>query len=248
MNYQVLIVDDEAPAREKIAQFLQQLPHTFLIAFAKRGEEAIQQIQEGTFDLLFLDIQMPQMNAFQMLQKVGVENCPPIIFSTAYNQYALQAFEVHAIDYLLKPYDFDRFSTSVNRVLALIDQKKYSPQSMLKMMENWKPSTQKLETLWVNQGSKMIPLEVSKIEYLESDGNYVQIHTNKEKRHILKQSLTELHSRLDEQQFIRIHRSFVVNKKLIHEIYPKSHGDLFAVLKSGKKVPVSRKYREDLLS
>ncbi|MEL6924184.1 MAG: LytTR family DNA-binding domain-containing protein [Bacteroidota bacterium] len=248
MQYHLLIVDDEAPAREKIEHFLLQLPYTFSMAFAKSGEEALQLLKSKSFDLLFLDIQMPRMDGFELLQALGPGNYPPVIFSTAYNQYALQAFEVHAVDYLLKPYDQERFSTATRRVLDSIDQKKYSHQAMLKMMEKWQPPTQKSKILWVNQSSKMIPLEVEHIEYLESDGNYVLIHTKDQHKYMLKQSLTELHHKLDTRQFIRVHRSYVVNKRSIHEMHPKSHGDLFAVLKSGRKIAVSRRYRDDLLS
>jgi two-component system LytT family response regulator len=246
MTYRALIVDDEAPAREKIAQFLARTPHDFQVEMAGNAKTALEQINTQSFDLMFLDIQMPQMNAFDMLRQLDLEKWPPIIFSTAYHQYALQAFEVHAIDYLLKPYDFDRFQTALKRVLQLIDQQKNPQPSLEQLLKNWQPPNSDPVILWVNQGSKIVPLEVSIIEYLESDGNYVMIQTA-DHRYALKQSLQELQTKLDGRQFIRIHRSFVVNKRMIREMYPKSHGDLFAVLKSGRKVPVSRRYKDQLL-
>ena len=246
MNYRVLIIDDEEPARDKIAQYLDQVEGGFEVTMAKNAEQAIRQIRSQDFDLMFLDIQMPQMNAFEMLQVIGLDSCPAIIFSTAYDQYALKAFEVHAVDYLLKPYDLDRFRTALQKVLPLIDQQKDPHQMLTQMLQAWKAPTQNPEIIWVNQGSKLVPLEVHTIEYLESDGNYVLIHTEDHK-YMLRQSLGDLHDRLDERQFVRVHRSYIVNQKRIREMYPKSHGDLFAVLKSGKKIPVSRRYREGLI-
>lgn len=246
MTYRALIVDDEAPARKKIAQFLGQMPANFDITMAENALEATTALRRQTFDLLFLDIQMPQVNAFEMLREMDLDQCPPIIFSTAYNQYALQAFEVHAIDYLLKPYDFDRFKTAVQRVLQLIVQKKDTQPTLEQLLQNWKPPQSEPTLLWVNQGARIVPLEVEQIEYLEADGNYVLIHTDAH-RYALKQTLADLQSKLDARQFVRIHRSYVVNKRKIREMYPKSHGDLFAVLKSGRKIPVSRRYKDQLM-
>jgi two-component system LytT family response regulator len=246
MSYRALIIDDETPAREKIAQFLENMPQDFQVVMAGNAREAMERLSSQSFDLMFLDIQMPQMNAFEMLRQLDLSKGPPIIFSTAYNQYALQAFEVHAIDYLLKPYDFDRFQTAVKRVLQFIDQHKNPHPSLEQLLRNWQPPNPDPLILWVNQGAKIVPLEVNIIEYLESDDNYVLIHTA-EHRYALKQSLGELQAKLDERQFVRIHRSYVVNKRKIREMYPKSHGDLFAVLKSGRKIPVSRRYKDQLL-
>jgi len=246
MKYPTLIVDDEAPAREKIAKFLKMLPESFAITFASNAEEALSFLHSQPFDLMFLDIQMPQMDAFEMLQKLNLDNLPSIIFSTAYDQYAIKAFEVHAIDYLLKPYDFDRFSEAVSRVIHLIDQKNNSGQVLQKLLKTWNPPSPDPEIIWVSKGSKLVPLEVNSIEYLESEGNYVSIFTPSHK-YMLRQNLGELHAKLNEKQFIRVHRSFVVNQKAIQELFPKSHGDMFAVLKSGKRITVSRRYREQLI-
>lgn len=245
MIYRALIIDDEAPAREKIVRFLERIPRDFHPLMAGNAREAMDYLSSESFELMFLDIQMPQMNAFEMLQQLGLSKCPPIIFSTAYHQYALQAFEVHAVDYLLKPYDFERFQIAVQRVLSLIDQQKNPNPHLEQLLKNWHPPDPNPTILWVNKGTKIVPLEVDIIEYLESDGNYVLIHTA-DHRYALKQSLGDLQAKLDNRQFVRIHRSYVVNKRKIREMYPKSHGDLFAVLKSGRKVPVSRRYRDQL--
>ena len=247
MNYRVLIVDDEAPAREKIAQFLDYLDPGFSAHFARNAQEALQELTANKYDLLFLDIQMPRMNAFEMLNELPKDRCPPVIFSTAYDDYAVQAFEVHAADYLLKPYDLERFRKAVDRVLQKVETQSSPNRMMRQLLENWRPPAERPDTLWINQGGKILPVAVQEIEYLESEGNYVVIHTAGH-RHVLKQSLTELQSKLGEKQFIRVHRSFVINRKKIQEMHPRSHGDLFAVLPGGKKIPVSRRYKEGLLN
>lgn len=245
--YNVLVIDDEAPAREKIIHFLKRMTGDFEIKEAANAATGLQLLQENDFDLMFLDIQMPQMDGFEMLKTIGVSNCPPIIFSTAYNQYALKAFEIHALDYLLKPYDFTRFRDALSRVLAMIDQKKYSYQYLNQMVEQWKPPESKIEILWVNHRNKIIPVEIKNIHYLEADGNYVQVFTSDQK-YLIRQSLQEIQQRLPDNQFVRTHRSFIINQLHIREIHPKSHGDMYAILKNGEKVPVSRRYKDGLMN
>lgn len=246
MIYKVLVVDDEVPAREKINRFLLQYPAEFDIQMAINAMEAIHLLAAESFDLLFLDVQMPQMDAFSMIDQIGLEQLPAIIFSTAYNHYAVKAFEVHAIDYLLKPYNYDRFQVAVDKVLDQF-QFQLNPHVMLENMLKSLSNQQKYPSMiWVNQGGKLIPLDVQQIEYLESDGNYVQIYTSKHK-FLVRQSLVDLASKLNPDQFVRVHRSFVVNQQQITAVHPKSHGDMFAILQSEKKVPISRRYKQFLI-
>ena len=246
MPIKILIVDDEAPARDKIARFLGQMDEDFELSLAKNAQEAIDLLHTEDFTLMFLDIQMPQMNAFEMLQQMDNTSLPAIIFSTAYDEYALKAFEVHAIDYLLKPYDFKRFSTSVERVLRFMGKEKQTNHALIDMLKSWNPPTKKLDMIWVNHRGKLIPVDVSAIDYLESDGNYVSIHADRQK-YLLRKSLKDLHAQLDPQQFVRVHRSFVVNKLRIKEMHSRSHGDLIAVMHNGDQVTVSRRYRDQLI-
>ena len=246
MIYTILVVDDEAPAREKVAQFIALMDDEFSATYAKNAKEGIQVLKNHQIDLLILDIQMPQMGGFEMLKTIGLDNCPSIIFSTAYDQFALQAFEVHAIDYLLKPYDFERFQVAVKKAINRKKTPELVLKTMLESLKNNFPNNQ-TKILWVNQNSNLIPLQVEKIEYLESDGNYVYVHTNDHK-YLIRQSLHDLHQKLSNEHFIRVHRSFVINQLKIKSIYPKSHGDMFAVLESGNKIPVSRKYKSDLIA
>ena len=243
MLYKLLIVDDESPARLKLTQFIQRLDLKTELELAKNAREAIELLNRSSFDMLFLDIQMPQMDGFELIRTIGPENCPPVIFSTAHEQYALKAFEVHAIDYLLKPYSFDRFKLAVQRIL---NAKVSSNEVLVKMIQSLELQKPRAKVLWVNQGGKLIPLAIESIEYCESDGNYVLVHTS-EHKYVLRQSLGDLHAKLAADQFIRVHRSFVVNQLNIKAIHPKSHGDMFAILKSGRKIPVSRRYKDQLM-
>lgn len=246
MIYRILVVDDEAPAREKIGRFLDQLDQDVQVRFATNAKQAIAFLEEAVFDLMFLDIQMPQMNAFEMLERLNRKTLPAIIFSTAFDRYALQAFDVHAVDYLLKPYDFERFAKAIQRVIKAKEQEPDSANRIIGMLKDWKSTTKVLDVIWVNKAGKIVPVHMNQVEYLESDGNYVTLHTQQE-RFLLRQSLKEIHTQLDQTQFIRVHKSYIANKGLIQELLPKSHGDLIAILKSKRSIPVSRNYRDDLL-
>ena len=244
--YTVLIVDDEAPAREKIAQFLSQLPHDFHILEAGSVQEAIAIFSEE-LDFLFLDIQMPQQDGFAFIERIGLDNCPPIIFSTAYDQFALKAFEVHAADYLLKPYDLGRFQSAVEQVIRQIEQKS-QPQIMLEqMLQSFQREQKKQSLLWASHRQKLVPIRVEQITHIEADGNYVQVHTEAGKKYLIRKALSTLEAELDPSVFVRVHRSCILNTLHIQEMHPKSHGDLFALLKNGEKVLVSRRYKGNLL-
>jgi two-component system LytT family response regulator len=150
------------------------------------------------------------------------------------------------VDYLLKPYDFERFAKAIQRIIKAKEQKSNSADQIMGMLKDWKSPTKVLDVIWVNKSGKIMPVHMNKVEYLESDGNYVTLHTEQE-RFLLRQSLKEIHEQLDQTQFIRVHKSFIINKDMIQELLPKSHGDLIAVLKSQRDIPVSRNYRGDLL-
>ena len=244
--YTVLIIDDEVPAREKIAQFLSQLPYTFQLNEAGSVKEALTLFSEE-IDLLFLDIQMPQQDGFAFIESIGVDKCPPIIFSTAYDQFALKAFEVHAADYLLKPYDLARFQSAVEQVIRQIEQKS-QPQIMLEqMLQSFQREQKKQSLLWASHRQKLVPIRVEQITHIEADGNYVQVHTEVGKKYLIRKALSSLEAELDPSLFVRVHRSCILNTLHIQEMHPKSHGDLFAVLKNGEKVLVSRRYKGNLL-
>ncbi|MEM6631807.1 MAG: LytTR family DNA-binding domain-containing protein [Bacteroidota bacterium] len=245
-TYRVLVIDDEAPAREKILRFLDKLPQRFEGEEAGSAKEALAKFTAG-FDFLFLDIQMPKQDGFSFLKEIGIENCPPIIFSTAYDQFALKAFEVHAVDYLLKPYEFDRFEQAVTEVLKRIAQPLPTQELLTDMLQSLKKEQGKQRLLWVNHRKKLIPVSVESILFIEADGNYVEIHTELGKKYLLRKALATLEEELDPSLFVRVHRSTLLNKLKITEMHPKSHGDLYAVLQNGNRVLVSRRYKQNLL-
>ena len=246
MGNKILVIDDEAPAREKIGRFLKRMDQNSQVTFASNAQQGIENLHTGTYDLMLLDIQMPQMDAFEMLQQVNLENLPTLVFSTAYDQYALQAFEMHAVDYLLKPFDFHRFEKSINRALKIQIGENDKNIRLTKLLREGKLPKQKTDVVWINKSGKIIPVYLNTIEYISADGNYITLHSQKQK-FLLRQSLKEFYERLDQNQFVRVHKSYIVNRPMIKELIPKSHGDLFAIMKNKTKIPVSRQFRSGLI-
>lgn len=242
----ILIVDDEQPARKKLRTFLEKEKGVALILEAGNGVEAARLISEDKPDLVFLDIQMPGMNGFEMIEAVGVENMPAVIFVTAYDQYALAAFEVQAIDYLLKPFDQARFKKSFQRAVTLAQAKPENTALLQRLLAEIGAEKTFLQRLMVNAGARFFFIKTSEILYLSAEEKYVNLHTEKG-AYLMRETMTGLEARLDPSKFIRIHRSYLVNVDFIKELLPESHGDYLARLKNGVELPVSRRYRERLM-
>ena len=242
----ILIVDDELPARKKVRHFLEKMEiPSGKIDDVQDPFQALGMLRNMTYDLLYLDIQMPRLTGLELLQKLETGEGPAVIFSTAYDEYAIRAFELHAVDYLLKPYDFDRFKRATEYALERLDQIR-NRDKVKDLLTHWTKSDPSPDTIWVSHGSKFIPVQIDNIEMIEASGNYVLLHVGQSK-YAVKSSMTQMLKKVGRSQFVRVHKSFVVNTQFIKELLPKSHGDLIAAMKNGEKIAVSRTYRSDLL-
>ena len=244
----VLIVDDESLARDYIRRLLgKNKPEFEIIGEASNGKLALQLIAEHKPDLVFLDVQMPETDGFQMLEKLDRGSLPIIIFTTAYEKYAIRAFEFHAIDYLLKPFDQKRFNEAVDyaRTLFLnLEQKNQTSEQITELLKNKSQPPEYLERLLIKQKGRVIFLKVSEIDLIKADDKYVHLHFG-ESRYMIRQTLSAMLRQLDPQKFIRIHRSFIVNQQSILELHPTSHGQYDIILKTGRQIPLSQTYRND---
>lgn len=242
----ILIVDDEQPARRKIRSFLKEETGVDSILEAANGLEAVKLILEKKPHLVFLDIQMPGMNGFEVIETVGIENMPAVAFVTAYDQYALEAFEVQAVDYLLKPFDQERFRKSFNRAVEQIRLKNENAAIFQKLLGAINREKKYLKRIMVNAGSRLFFVKTGDIMYVSSDEKYVKLHTDKE-THLIRETMNSMEARLDPAKFARIHRSYLVNLDFIQEMQPWSHGDYVIILKNGTKLTASRRFRDRLI-
>jgi two-component system, LytTR family, response regulator len=250
-----LIVDDEPLARRNIRLLLERDPQIDIIGECRNGSEAVSAIRSFSPELIFLDIQMPEMDGFDVLQQVGPEQIHAIVFVTAFDQYALKAFEVHALDYLLKPFDDVRFQKALQTAKSQIEQREIDKltKKLLALLED-RLSTQEMRSqetyltrLMIKLTNRVILVNVSEIDWIEADGNYAKLHVGR-KSHMLREKMHDLEARLDPQQFVRIHRSIIVNLDRIKELYPHFNGDYMIVLADGTQLKLSRSRREHLES
>jgi two-component system, LytTR family, response regulator len=246
MALRALIVDDEPLARERIRTLLAQDPEVSLLGECRNGREAVKAIREERPDVVFLDVQMPGPDAFQVIQEVGPARMPAVVFVTAYDRYALKAFEVHAVDYLLKPFDAARFHEALRRARATIDASgRAEAERKLASLIKELSASPGVERLAVRSGSRVSFVGVDEIDYVEACGNYVRLHCGAE-RHLMRETLGGLEARLPVRRFVRIHRSTIVNLERIKELQPLFHGDWSVVLRSGTRLTLSRSYRDRL--
>ncbi|NRB54214.1 MAG: response regulator transcription factor [Saprospiraceae bacterium] len=239
----LLIADDEAPARRKVIKLLEAYGKVFTYEEAEDGLQALQLLKNGQFDLALLDIQMPKYTGMEVVRQFGFQHMPPVIFLTAYNEYAIQAFEVHAVDYLLKPFDFDRFKGALDRVFA---QAAPAQTDNLTNLSPHFPTKNYKEHLWVNKSGSYLPLPVNEVPVFGVDGNYAECEFQG-RTYLLRESLQHLEEQLDPAVFRRTHRSWLVNMHFIKAVHSKSHGDCTIELKDGRSIPMSRRYRKNLI-
>jgi two-component system LytT family response regulator len=243
----VLLVDDEPLAREMIREMLKDDPEAEVVAECVNGREAIEVIQEHNPDLIFLDVQMPEIGGFEVLEALKSVHMPHVIFVTAYDQYAVRAFEVHALDYLLKPFDRERFDSAWRRAKLhiLATRNGEMDQRILAILEELKAGSKYLERLVIKSGGRVFFLDTDDIDWIEAEGNYVSVHTGK-KSHLLRETISSLEAQLDPKKFLRIHRSSIVKIDRIKELQPWFHGEYRVILLDGTQLTLSRNYRENL--
>jgi two-component system LytT family response regulator len=238
-----VIVDDEPHARTKLRRFLQADGRVELVGEAGNGMEALEVLEQSRPDLLLLDIQMPELDGFGVLQELDPSVNPRVVFVTAHDQHALRAFEVAALDYLLKPVDQERFQEAVDRAVDALragaTQDSRSVLSELPTERRW------LDRFLVRSRSRMVLVPAARVDWIGSASNYVELHCGKE-THLVRGTLQDLEARLDPGRFVRVHRSTIVNLERVKELHPWSHGDLLLVLEDGTEVRLSRRYRDRL--
>ncbi len=242
-----LIVDDEPLARERIRDILETDPEIEILGECAGGEEAIEAIERQTPDLVFLDVEMPGKDGFAVLEELGPERIPAIIFVTAYDQYAVRAFEVYALDYLLKPFDQERFEKALLRAKAHIKNEKSEniTERILSALEEIKSKPVHLERLVIKMNGHVFFVKTDDIDWLEAEGNYVRLHAGKES-YLLRDTISALEGQLDPKRFVRVHRSAIVNVDRIQELQAWFHGEYRIILREGVQLTLSRSYREKL--
>jgi two-component system LytT family response regulator len=243
----VLIVDDEPLARDGVRLHLENEPDTLVVGESENGEEAVEHIQTLNPDLVFLDVQMPGLDGFGVVEAIGADRMPVTIFCTAYDQFALRAFDAHAIDYVLKPFDPDRFRRSVERARNQIRGRKRSEveDRLSAMLGELRGRRDFLERIVVRSGGRILILRVEDIDWLEAASNYVRIHAGG-RQYLLRDTMSNLEARLDPDQFVRIHRSTIVRLDRIKELEPLFQGDYVLILEDGTRLTSSRGYRDKL--
>ena len=247
MRLRLLIADDEKPARNKIRTFLRDQENIDIILEAKNGVECVEQIRTQHPDIVFLDIQMPGLSGFDVIEAVGSDRMPVVVLVTAYDEFALEAFEVRAVDYLLKPYDQDRFQQAYHRALTWLDRKTENKALLNGLISDIILKNTPIKRILVNLESRYFFIQVEDILYITAEEKYVNLHTLHE-NYLLRKKMTHLETRLDPAKFVRIHRSTMINVDCIQEMQPRSHGDYTAIMKNGDRLTISRRYRDRLFN
>lgn len=232
---QVIIIDDEELARSIIREYLAEHPEIQIIAECSNGFEAVKAVTELKPDLIFLDVQMPKLNGFEVLELI--ESDLAVVFVTAYEQYAVKAFEVHAVDYLLKPFSRERFDEALTRAQEKLAHKEFPPQSDI--ISSARPKGETVERVLVRDGSRVFVIPAEKIDYVEAQDDYIAIKSEG-KTHLKKQRLSDLQQLLDPKRFVRIHRSYILNVDRLSRLELYAKDSRMAILKDGTQLQVSR--------
>jgi len=248
VKLKVLIVDDERPARTKVRRFVSADADVGQIFEAPDGVRAVDVIREESPDLVFLDVQMPGLDGFGVVEALGTDALPHVVFVTAFDDYAVRAFDVHAVDYVMKPFDAERLGRALARAKAAIASRKDGEsglqiERLLGDLRRARP--ERLERLLVQGAERSVLLPLSRVDRLESARNYVVVHAGRETFRV-RSTLDRLEQRLDPRRFVRVSRSAMVNVERVAELKPWSHGDWIVVLADGAKLRLSRTFRDRL--
>jgi two-component system, LytTR family, response regulator len=245
MAIRALIVDDEPLARQSLRRFLKHHVDIEIVGECGDGESAVEAILANRPDLVFLDVQMPELDGFAVVNRVGVERMPATIFVTAFDQYALAAFDANALDYLLKPFGKSRFDRALTRARERIGfhGDRDSIQNVLKAMEDIGARRNYMDRVPVTENGRIVFVKTRDIEWIESAGNYARVHV-RSRKHDIRETLANLETRLDPREFARIHRSTIVNLQYVKEVHPWFHGYHVVVLESGQELRMSRYEKE----
>jgi len=246
MKIRTLIVDDELLARERLRQLLHNQPEIELVGECADGLQAVAALEKERPDLVFLDIQIPELDGFGVVQAIREAPMPVIVFVTAHDQFALRAFEVHAVDYLLKPFDRERFETALNHALEQVKRKgrggiAEKQSAVLAELTPQKP----LERIAVKSGGRVFLIRVMDVDWIEAAHNYVELHVDKQS-HLLRDTLNAVESRLPADKFVRISRSVIVNIDRVRELQPLFYGEYIVTLHNGTRLTLSRRFRDKL--
>ncbi len=245
----VAIIDDEPLGRQKIRRLLKGEEGFDVIGEYDGGEHTVPEIRRLNPDLIFLDIQMPTQDGFALLRRLDPESMPRVIFVTAYDQYALRAFEIHAADYLLKPFDRNRFQQALERVKESIHtvRSKSVDQQLLQLLEDLKSEKKFPDRIAVKSGGYVHFVRTNDLQYVEAAGNYVRLHVSA-KSYLLRETMNDIQAKLNPRQFVRIHRSTLVNVDAVKELQPWFGGSSVVILTDGTRLNMSRAFRSDLSS
>lgn len=241
-----VVVDDEELARKRVIHLLKKDKEIQVVASCENGEEAVKIIREKRPDLIFLDIQMPEVGGFDVLNKVALEGySPTVVFITAHDQYALRAFEVRAADYLLKPFDEQRFFKALQRSKRELrkNQVEMLREKMNELINELGPSPEYLSRIMVKTSDRVRFLKVEEIDWIEASGNYVCIYSDG-KKYLIRETMNNMEAKLNPDHFFRVHRSTIINLNKVKELEQWYHGDYLIVMEDGKKLTMSRNYKD----
>lgn len=244
-----LIVDDEPLARARIRRFLASEKDVEIVGEAGDGDAAVENAKRLKPDLMFLDIQMPETAGLEVVEQLANDHMPVVIFVTAYDQYAIQAFDVHAIDYLLKPYTRERFGRALDRARKQLSKTSRTDldERLMSLLEHAAGAEQRhLQRLMIKSSGRIYFIKADEVDWIGAEGNYVNLHVGRE-THLLRETMSHLSTKLDPEKFVRIHRSTIVNVDRVKELQPLFSGDYVTILRDGTQLNLSRAYREKSL-